>query len=330
MTVAEREERKEEWDQFAKDEGGQGTGGSVGGLGDLLGPLAKKLGLPPQITSLLGGGGGGGGLEGIASVAGPVAIAGAVSKAVADMYKGVADFTRKVGDVGVSIAKNDGIGAITQVMDGFGEIAGKVPIVGDALQAQIDAYTQFLRTFDQLTAAFAERGEQLNKFSGPIAAASAQAEVTRLLADIREAQNLGNEYAAVISERTEMQVEFQKALEPIKRVIMQDLVVALKFINAQLKFFNNGIEGLQKLNEKSGGVLKLIGDTAISMAGIPGLIYSFLELVKRLPMFKAKPVNLEDLINIGRKGIDADAGVYRPDQSESVPLGIDLFDKMDM
>ena len=290
--------------------GGAG-GGVAGGLGGLLGGLGG------------GAGGGGGGLMGAAgSVAGPLALVTAGSKIMESFYRSVQDTTRQMTAVATSIAGNDGIGAVTGAIEGASrQVTSKIPILGDALQAQVEMYTGFLKAFDQVTEAFKRRGEELRRFDGGIAAASAESKTNLLLADIREAQNLGNEYAAIIREKTELQVEFQRALEPIKAAVMQQLIPLLRSAVGILSLYNEG-------TEKIGSEVKRVSDRAIPLLSNLSGIGVIIDLIRAATGKQKDDRQQTDALAQILRLAEADLSVLDERMAppvEQSPMGIDLF-----
>lgn len=306
-----------------------GRGGLLSALGGMGGP---PPGAPPGIGAGFSGmaGGAGGAAAGLASFAGPLAIATVGAKVMEGFYDGVSDATRRVGEFGTKVAGNDGIGAVTTVMDGFGAAAGKVPVVGGMLEAQIGMYTTFLKTFDQVTAAFASRGEELKRYDGRIAFASAMSDTNKLLADIREGQQLGNQYAELISARTQLQVEFQEALAPIKAAMMEVLIPNLRALAVIVGEVGRQMRQAAEARDKVKGLEE---DALRAMAKLPLVKESLdfiAELVQKIPgVGKVKREEgdiIAGLLDIGRRGLDADAGVRQPEAVDNAPLNINLFD----
>lgn len=263
----------------------------------------------------------------LGSVAGPLAIVAAGSKVLEGFYDGIADTTRKLTSVGTKVAGNDGFGAITEGIEGAAStITSKIPVLGDAMQAQVEMYTQFIKSFDVITEAFRARGEELSRFDGNIAAASAESKVTKLLADINEAQRLGNEYAAVIREKAEIQVEFQRALEPIKAAMMQTLLPIMRGVTNFLKLYNDGAERIGQDVKQTMELIKVL----VSLTGVGGAaVVAMSEEMKKQSEMREKERSdranamLDELFNMSRQGgqaVGQDMIVNVPN-----PTGLDIF-----
>jgi len=318
----------------------------AGGLQQLIGrflpgnsPVAGML-KNNSLMSMLGGGGGGaaggamsgaagGAMGAIGAAAGPLAAVAAGAKVMEGFYQSVQAVTRKMGDIGTAIAKNDGVGAITGFIDGVGEAYGKVPIIGGMLKEQIGQYSQFIKTFDQVTTAFEQRGREIAKFDARIAGAEAEANVVKLLSDIKEAQQLGNEYAALIQEKATMQAELQQALTPIKRIITQQLVVALRIVNFHLeaigKLSQNFDDSMQKM---SAGINGMVGDVKNVSAFFSQGGALLLQFIKMAPWVKKERVEDNELLRRLFDLSEMDMTVskeYMPEREPPPPLGIDLF-----
>lgn len=317
------------------DGGDNGGGGGGGGSGGGNNPKKASL-IPPEdplaLLKRFGGKTGslvanmGGAIKNLPSggpASGPLLVVEAAAKLVANTYNGVSDKVRLFGNVVEKVAKNDGFGAITAVGDGFADMAAKVPVVGEAMSAQIKMYTQFLKTFEQVTDAFAQRGKELKGYSGPIAQAEAEGRVMKVMADLREAQNLGNDYAQVIREQAVMQTEMQRALEPIKHEIMRNLIPLMKAMNVQIKAVGKGLEIFFAGKEKA--------DKAMSdmlMKSFPGLSGVMKQVGKAVDKFlndgKEENLALKYLMDFANADIKVEnAWMGNPDPPQ--PLGIDLM-----
>jgi hypothetical protein len=350
MTLEERQAKEQEGfeavGQQAAESGKQGPIDGKNPINQWIGSLGGKFGVPPEFTKSLmgmvsgggggignllgglgGGGGGGGGLAGIAGQAAlPIAAVTAGAKVMEAFYGGVTDVTKRLTGVGQAIVKNDGVGAITGVMDGFGAAAKKVPIIGGMLEKQIGMYSQFIKSFDQITEAFRQRGEELKVYSGPIAAASANAKVERLLGDIREAQHLGNQYAQIIQEKTAAQVEFQRAFEPIKMALMTQIIPIMKTVTVSLKAYND-------TNQKIVDVMLQIRDATweiLRKLGLDKAVEAIMENTKAINLAReeerARRQNefLDDLFDVSRMGESAMDRMSPPDTNKK-PMAVNLL-----
>ena len=299
---------------------GEKAGGVIGQFnpkGGILGDIAGKGGLLDAI----------GGMDSKAgSIAGPLAVVAAGSKVLESFYKSVQETTRRMVGVGEAIAGNDGIGAITGAIEGVGgQITSNIPVIGGALQAQVEMYTGFLKAFDQVTEAFKRRGEELRRFDSSIAGASANAQVTKLLGDMNEAQKLGNEYAAIIREKAELQAEFQQALIPIKSAIMQQMIPILRTATDQLKLYN-------ELAEKLGRDVKKITEAAVALARLSPAFSAILEISKIIKEIRqmGDKQDMEKSQAMMKKLFDLDGIADMIEdremkEKEERPLGVDLF-----
>jgi hypothetical protein len=364
MTIEQRKQKLRDGFEDVRDEadasGQEGPSDPDNPINKLLGSVGGKFGIPPELTKMLagslgggggglgkmlGGGGGGsgglsgllgglgggaGGLGGLASAAGPIGIAitaaTAGAKLLEGFYKSVQETTKQMTAVATSIAGNDGIGAVTGAIEGASkQVTSKIPILGDALQAQVEMYTGFIKAFDQVTEAFKKRGEELKRFDSNIAGASANADVKKLLGDINEAQQLGNEYAAIIREKSELQAEFQRGLIPIKAAIMQSLIPLLKIANNELQTYNKVIKVVSEDMKRTADVVTEL----FKMTPSGAIVY---EIGKNVQKMREKQEeekrkkdqemmrNLFELDSLADMMEDRDMR-----QQEQKPLGIDLF-----
>jgi hypothetical protein len=116
-----------------------------------------------------------------------------------------------IANPSAKIAQNDGIGALTDAADSAAVALAFIPGVGlpAALALKVGAFN--------------DRGRELAGFDARIAGATARQDVTRLKADIREAQTLGGDYAKVIDKVTEFEEVMKVLLLPLKQTIMETL-----------------------------------------------------------------------------------------------------------
>jgi hypothetical protein len=303
---------------------GEGLGGLMGSWqpqGGMLGNLLGKNGL----VSAIGGGAGAG------PIAGPLAVAGAAAQLAAGAFNSVTGGLQKFGDVAAKVARNDGIGALTAVGDGAAEAADKLPVLGQAVGASIRTVNQFVKTFDQVSEAFAARGKEISQFDGDIAGATAESKVIKILGDIREAQELGAEYGQVIREQAIQQSEFQRALTPIKMMLMQQLIPIMKFVNINLKALNALVEGgkraADEFHKEAMEALKVMAPAAVVTIDLLREGFENAERDAEEKRRKEELKVIEDLLIMGRKATEAE-DKWSPDPQQPQPLGIPLFDGM--
>lgn len=138
------------------------------------------------------------------------------------------------------VAGGDGIGAFATATTAAADALDDVPVAGKSMAASIRAVTTGITVLNQVVGAFAERGRQLSGYDGRIAVAAAQQDVTRLLSDIREAQRMGEGYAALLQKQSELDETIKAGLIPIKEIVVGVLPKAIDmFLDAQIKLLAN-------------------------------------------------------------------------------------------
>lgn len=155
-----------------------------------------------------------------------------------------------IGTAGAGIAQNDPGAAISSVARtaslGLAALGPKGFVAAAALQATVGAVTAFRETVN----AFVARGRELSGLSGTLASATAQADVRKLQADLREAQQVGPAMARLIEVQSKADAAVQRLLEPIKIVITEKLTV---FLETSLKFMLGVLEFVDGLKAALGG-----------------------------------------------------------------------------
>lgn len=223
----------------------------------------------------LGGAGGGAAAGGALAAAGPAAAAvagfvlavNALDGAIEEGGKSLRENIETAGKVAKDFVKNDAVGGVTAAMDrgakGIGKFADEImyvaPVVGlpmKALSEQVKTAAAALKTYDDVLRGLTARGRELAGYDGRIAAASAMADVTKLMADIRESNRLGDRYASLIARQASMDARLQDALLPLKLKITQFVEWAIPFFESAIKTI---VEGLNTASE-AGGVVQDIYD----------------------------------------------------------------------
>jgi hypothetical protein len=116
------------------------------------------------------------------------------------------------------------MGALNKSIDAAGDSLKKVPIVGDALASGLGALVQPIRSFADVAEAFVTRGRELAQYSGPLSQAGAMADVRSIMADIREANELGPDIARLTDEQSKLWTDLRADFEPVKKIIIEYLV----------------------------------------------------------------------------------------------------------
>lgn len=195
--------------------------GGFGKLGNLAAQVDSLASMPENASQFRRGAG----MAGVASAA--AGVVGGVGDAFAGGVRGA-------GSLAASIASND-TDTINKVVDGMEGLARKVPIVGEALGGTLAAIAAPGRALQEVFGALVNRGKEIGQYSGAISQAQAMQDVTTVLADIREAQNNEEGYAALIQAQTEFNSNWREAFEPVRKVLVEELVAFMSDNKEYLK-----------------------------------------------------------------------------------------------
>lgn len=171
------------------------------------------------------------GPQAAALAGGPVGTAVQIAGLVVDMVDAgirkagetVRSGIRTAGEMGSSVAKNDGMGAFTKGIDGAAGALGKIPIVGTAAAEGLKVFTTAINTARETINAFAERGRELRGYNPAIAQAAAIADVKKIQMDIAEANRFSAQYVKMIEAQSRIDAAWRRATDPIRARIMEFL-----------------------------------------------------------------------------------------------------------
>ncbi len=153
-----------------------------------------------------------------------------VKQDVGDMVRAPADIAEGVAKPVESMARGDNAKALGEATEGLVELGKKTPMVGEAFGVVADTGMRLGKTFSGLVDAFVERGRQISGFSGETASSFATSDVRQMMADIKEAQNLGANFARLNDAQTDLSIMLRDFLLPIKDAIIGRLANVLEKI----------------------------------------------------------------------------------------------------
>lgn len=184
-----------------------------------------------------------------------------------------------LGQAGVGAAGN-------QMMPGVQALAGaaasglaRLGPAGLAAAASLTAVTAGATAFGQVVDAFVRRGRELAGLDARLASASAQADMTRMRADFREANQLGPQMAKLIEQQAKAEATFREIALPIKTWV-------LTFLNASIEL---GLKALLQILEIAMEVKKF-PDAALMLIN-PGLI-----ALKAFPNLEATVAEIKKIL----------------------------------
>jgi hypothetical protein len=160
-------------------------------------------------------------------------------------------------------------------------LAGKIPIVGAAFEGILGAATSVTRGFTDMVAAFVDRGKQISGYNAPLAQATAEAEVRDILFDIREANELGTEYARLTSASSEAWTAIKEAMLPIKKFLLE---VLASFLETVLPYLQRLPTAVKETGSTLADLLKLQQDvfSGSPLAGLREFLKKFGASMDRL------------------------------------------------
>lgn len=180
-----------------------------------------------------------GGLGGAAmAAAGPVgaalAIAEVSARAAASGLNTLRGSVDKFGQSMKRLANDDVAGQFEDMTESFASGLEKMPINGQVQAAFVRAVAEPFKQFKQMVDVYADRGRALSGYSGAASSASANADTAKILADLREGQQMGEGYARLIESQSKLETTVRDALLPIKSAGVDTLGVVLSAVAADV------------------------------------------------------------------------------------------------
>jgi len=152
--------------------------------------------------------------------AGPIALGVIAAKLGADfiagVHKGIQEDIERAKELNRAVLKDDPLAVMRIGAEKVADTFEKIPIVGKIYAEQIRTEIAAIGALNDVIAATAERGRELQAYSGVITRAVAEQEISKLRNDIRESQQLGGDYGRVISAQTRTEDAMREAILPIK------------------------------------------------------------------------------------------------------------------
>ena len=225
-----------------------------------------------------------------------LAIADAAAKAVAAVADGVRATAERLGDVGSRLAKNDNLGALTSAADGAAAALGKIPIVGQAMEAELKAATAVVRAFFDVTQAFVDRGKELQGYSADLSASNARADINKIFQDMREAQELGPEIARLQDGQVQFENAMRELLLPMKRAMLEVMIPIMEKLPT---IAEKAVELTVETAKAPLEIQKLIW--ALLSKDLPGFSEQFAKIFGKVDEISRPKDGLSDLESIGEE-----------------------------
>lgn len=158
-----------------------------------------------------------------------------VGKALDKVTQFAGDVIRSVGtaaetgaDVVGTAAAGENREAVMKSTEAFVKLTGNIPLVGHQLELIGGTSLKVVRAFTDVTDAFVQRGEQLEKWSATVAVARGQADIRGLLGEFREADELGPGIARMTDAQSRLSDDLREMLLPIKKFVVEKLANLLE------------------------------------------------------------------------------------------------------
>lgn len=212
--------------------------------------------------------------------AGPEGALLAVAKTLYDSMQAIAakpfemarEGLAQAGKTGEDIAGGDLKSVTSDYVEAVSGFAEKTGLAGVVVGEFIKTEWAAVNALNQVTDAFVKRGKELSKYNGGLAEANAQADVRRLLADIRESEKLGPELARLTKSSSEIEA------------LQTELML---FLKGEL------VSALLEIVEPIGDIAKSIKPILKEILGISGEVKVLAGIVKVTPAVRVlKMINL--------------------------------------
>ena len=198
----------------------------VSAFQNLKGPA--KVPVPGGSAAAAGGeAGAASGMARMAAAAGPAVLALFAIEAGARLATKGMDLAAKgyegAGRQAAMLAGNDHLGMFNSAIDTASETLHEIPIIGKVMAAQMQLFAAPVRAMTVASEAFIKRGEELARYSGPLAGAGARANVRGNMDDQREAQRLGGDIARLTDAWSQSRSDMRDLVLPFKEAVVKVL-----------------------------------------------------------------------------------------------------------
>lgn len=161
----------------------------------------------------------------VTDLAGPLGITKEAAKSLTTGLNALGATAQTSGRALQQIARNDVLGAVTTAAEGTAAALDKIPVVGETAAAGIRAVTTSANAFRETVDTVVARGRELSRYDASLAAANANADVRRILADIQEADRTGEATARVTDNQSKADTNLRELILPFKDLFTSVLSV---------------------------------------------------------------------------------------------------------
>jgi hypothetical protein len=146
-------------------------------------------------------------------------------KTAAGMLEGAASRLERFT---VPLVNNDFMGSFREAANAAAEGLTKLGPYGQAAGVALQSVTGVVESFASVVNSFIERGKQLAQFSPELAMSGARAEMRSMMADMREAQELGPGISRMQDAQSELMTMLRDTLLPLKKWIVETLAAMME------------------------------------------------------------------------------------------------------
>jgi hypothetical protein len=157
------------------------------------------------------------------------------------------DESRQFGSTIAKLASNDNTGVLKGMTEGMANFASMLGPEGQVVSVTLKTLNAAFESAERVVGSFVERGKQLSSYSPELALANATADVREIMADMREAQELGPSLARLTDETSKLNIQFREALLPIKRALIEGTAEVLTVVRRGPE------QVIQRIDEAIGG-----------------------------------------------------------------------------
>lgn len=231
-----------------------------GGRGTSASSLANA-GVNIAATGVLGQGAAAmaGGPVGLLAVIGAKIADIAVDK-IADGYRSLQKDMRLGGDFAKGVIGNDIYSPVMKGAEHAAESLEQIPIVGKIFAEQLRTATTTVSVFKETIGAATARAKELQAYDSRVAQSFANQDVSRILADINEADRLGEQYGRIIDSQTDIMSDIKEILLPLKEIVVTDIAGTMEVLKNVLQilkpFVLNSAETMATLNDVVSGIVE--------------------------------------------------------------------------
>lgn len=175
-------------------------------------------------------------------------VAQAAGGVAAEGLDAASSVVRTGSGVASSLVEGNPMQAMQQVSGAMQGLAQKIPVVGEAVAAGLGLVESAAMGLVDVFQAVTGRGKELAEYSPEISMAVAMQEIEQIMDDMREAQEMGGDYAKAIDMESQMYDLWRESLIPIRKVVVDVLQRFLDeygdVLKQMPKMVENGVKGI--------------------------------------------------------------------------------------